>query len=51
MDSTVRFIEATNFPVQDMVSHVFPLEETERCIKAVGGEIPELFPTKALIKP
>jgi hypothetical protein len=34
-----------------MVSHVFALEETERCIRAVGGELPELYPTKALIKP
>jgi alcohol dehydrogenase len=51
VEATMRLIEATKFPVQDMVSHVFPLEETERCIQAVGGEIPELFPTKALIKP
>jgi hypothetical protein len=34
-----------------MVSHTFPLKETEKCIRAVGGEIPELFPTKALINP
>ena len=51
VEATMRLIEATKFPVQDMVSHVFPLDETERCIQAVGGEIPELFPTKALIKP
>lgn len=51
VEATMRLIEATRFPVQEMVSHVFPLEETERCIQAVGGEIPEMFPTKALIKP
>jgi alcohol dehydrogenase len=51
VEATMRLVEATRFPVQEMVSHVFPLEETERCIQAVGGEIPELFPTKALIKP
>lgn len=50
-EASLRLIEETKFPVQEMVSHVFPLEQTERCIKAVGGEIPELFPTKALIKP
>jgi len=50
-EAAMRLIEATKFPVQEMVSHVFPLEETERCIRAVGGEIPELYPTKALIKP
>ncbi|MGH7827109.1 MAG: zinc-dependent alcohol dehydrogenase [Candidatus Binatia bacterium] len=50
-EASLRLLEETKFPVQDMVSHIFPLEEIERCIKAVGGEIPELFPTKALIKP
>src|SRR5713226_7956969 len=50
-EAAMRLIEATKFPVQEMVSHIFPLEETERCIRAVGGEIPEVYPTKALIKP
>jgi hypothetical protein len=47
----MRVIEATKFPVQDMVSHTFTIEETEHCIRAVGGEIPDLYPVKALIKP
>ncbi len=51
VDATLRLLESTRFPVQEMVSHVFPLQETERCIQAVGGEIPDLYPTKALIKP
>ncbi|HEY3304104.1 MAG TPA: zinc-binding dehydrogenase [Candidatus Binatia bacterium] len=51
VEATMRLLEATKFPVQEMVSHVFTLEETERCIRAVGGEIPELYPTKALIRP
>ena len=46
-----RLIEETKFPVQEMVSHVFPLKDIEKCIRAVGGEIPEMFPTKALINP
>jgi threonine dehydrogenase-like Zn-dependent dehydrogenase len=50
-EAAMRVIEATRFPVQEMVSHVFPLLETERCIRSVGGEIPDLFTTKALIKP
>ena len=50
-EAAMRLIESTKFPVEEMVSHIFPLEETERCIRAVGGEIPELYPTKALIKP
>ncbi|MCZ6623886.1 MAG: zinc-binding dehydrogenase [Deltaproteobacteria bacterium] len=51
VDATMRLLESTRFPVQEMVSHVFALEETERCIQAVGGEVPDLYPTKALIKP
>jgi alcohol dehydrogenase len=51
VEATMRLLEATKFPVEEMVSHVFGLEETERCIRAVGGELPELYPTKALIKP
>jgi len=51
VDATLRLIEANKFPVQEMVSHVFPLEETERCIQAVGGEFADLYPIKALIKP
>jgi len=44
-------IQASKFPVQQMVTHTFPLDETEKCIRAVGGEIPGLYPVKALIKP
>jgi hypothetical protein len=34
-----------------MVSHVFPLAQIEHCIRAIGGEVPGTFPTKALINP
>lgn len=49
--ATLRLVEATRFPVEEMVSHVFPLEEAARCIQAVGGELAELLPTKAVIRP
>jgi alcohol dehydrogenase len=51
VEATMRLLEATKFPVEQMVSHIFSLEETEHAIRAVGGEIPDLFPTKALIRP
>jgi threonine dehydrogenase-like Zn-dependent dehydrogenase len=51
VEATMRLLQSTKFPVEEMVSHVFPLEETERAVRAVGGEIPELYPTKALIRP
>jgi threonine dehydrogenase-like Zn-dependent dehydrogenase len=44
-------IHASKFPVQEMVTHTFRLDETEKCIRAVGGEIPGLYPVKAVIKP
>ncbi len=50
-EASLRLLEETKFPVQEMVSHIFSLQETEKCIRAVGGEIPEIFPTKALINP
>ncbi len=50
-EASLRLLEETKFPVQEMVSHVFPLADTEKCIRAVGGEIPEMFPSKALINP
>jgi alcohol dehydrogenase len=51
LDATLRSVLASGFPVADMISHAFPIEETERCIRAVGGEIPELYPIKAIIRP
>ena len=51
VEATMRLLEATKFPVQEMVSHVFPLDEIERAIRAVGGEFPGLYPTKALVRP
>ncbi len=51
LDATIRSVAATGFPVVDMVSHVFSLADTERCIRAVGGEVAGLYPVKALIKP
>jgi hypothetical protein len=29
-----------------MVTHTFPLDETEKSIRAGGGEIPWLYPVK-----
>ena len=48
--ATMSLIEASGFPVADMISHSFDLDETERCIQAVGREIDGLYPTKAVIR-
>ena len=47
----MKSIQATKFPVHQMVTHTFAIEETEKCIRAVAGEIPGTYPVKALIKP
>src|SRR5438046_10659082 len=46
-EAALRLIEDTTMPIQDMVSHVFPLNDTENCSRAVGGEIPERYRTTA----
>ena len=48
--ATMALVEASGFPVADMISHSFELDETERCIRAVGREIDDLYPTKAVIR-
>jgi alcohol dehydrogenase len=49
--ATLGLLESTGFPVQEMVSHEFPLDETARCIEAVAGDLPGMLPTKAVIRP
>lgn len=51
LDATMALIEATGFPVEDMISHTFGLDETEHCIHAVGRDVEGLYPTKAVIRP
>jgi len=48
-EAALRIIEETKFPVEQMVSHVFPLKDTDYCLRVIGGEVPGVFPTKALI--
>jgi hypothetical protein len=43
-------IDATKFPVQQLVTHTFQLGETEKRIRAVGAEIARLYPVKTVIK-
>jgi alcohol dehydrogenase len=47
--ATLALIEASSFPVEDMVSHTFSLDDTARCIEAVEAGDP--LPTKAVIRP
>ena len=39
LTATIELIESTGFPVADMISHTFGLDDTERCIRAIGNEI------------
>jgi alcohol dehydrogenase len=48
--ATLRLVEASGFPVEEMVSHTFSLEETAACIEAIEGRRGPI-PTKAVIRP
>ena len=49
--AAIKLVEAKKYPVEKMVTHRYPLEQTEEAIRAVGREVPGVFPIKAVIVP
>lgn len=47
----LQVVTSGRYPLQEMVTHRFPLEETERAIRAVAGEYPGPLPVKAVVIP
>ena len=47
----LEVVASRKYPLEDMVTHRFPLEETERAIRAVGGEGDGPLPIKAVVIP
>lgn len=49
----IRFLErrGRDYPLERIVSHVYPLERAEEAVRAVAGEIPDVFPIKAALVP
>ena len=44
-------VASRKYPLEDMVTHRFPLEETERAIRAVAGEAEGPLPIKVVVIP
>ncbi|MBI2952799.1 MAG: zinc-binding dehydrogenase [Chloroflexi bacterium] len=49
--AAVKLIESERYPVENMVTHRFPLQEAEEAVKATGREICGVNPIKAVIVP
>ena len=47
----VKIVESRKYPVEKMVTHKYALDEAEKALKAVAGEIPGEYPIKAIIVP
>jgi threonine dehydrogenase-like Zn-dependent dehydrogenase len=47
----IQLIESRKYPVEQMVTHRFPLERAAEAIQAIGGELPGTYPIKAVIVP
>jgi alcohol dehydrogenase len=47
----VKIVESKKYPIEKMVTHKYPLDEAEKALKAVAGEIFEEYPIKAVILP
>ena len=42
--ATMELIESTGFKPEEMISHTFGLDDTERCIRAIGNEVEGMYP-------
>jgi alcohol dehydrogenase len=48
---SIDLIESRKYPLERMLTHKFPLDQAEQAVRAIGGEIPGLYPVKAAIAP
>ena len=49
--SAIKLVEARKYPWERIVSHHYPLEKAEEALQAVGGDLKDIYPTKAVIVP
>jgi len=47
----IKLAESGKYPLEKMVTHRFPLEEAEKAVRLVGGEIEDEQPIKVVIEP
>jgi alcohol dehydrogenase len=48
---SLALVASRRFPLEKMITHVYPLDQAEAAIRAIGGETPGLYPIKAAIRP
>ncbi|MFH0914700.1 MAG: alcohol dehydrogenase catalytic domain-containing protein [Chloroflexota bacterium] len=51
MGRAIKLVESGKYPIEKMVSHVFPLDEAEKAVQTAGGYFRDIHPTKVVIKP
>jgi alcohol dehydrogenase len=51
VEPAIRMAASGKYPLEDMVTHRFPLEEALRALKLVGGEVPGETPMKVVLDP
>ncbi|MBI3090156.1 MAG: hypothetical protein HYY96_05765 [Candidatus Tectomicrobia bacterium] len=49
--ATRNLLEKGRYPVEEMVTHRYRLEQTEECILAIAGKLEGTYPIKAVIVP
>lgn len=49
--ATRNLLEKGRYPVEEMVTHRYRLEQTEECIRAIAGKVEGTYPIKAVIVP
>ncbi|HLC26449.1 MAG TPA: alcohol dehydrogenase catalytic domain-containing protein [bacterium] len=49
--AAVRLVESGRYPLEKMVSHIYPLERAEEAVRAAGGDLPGVEPIKVAVVP
>jgi alcohol dehydrogenase len=47
----INIVESRKYPLEKMVTHRFPLEEAEKAVKTVAGEVEGEDPVKVVLLP
>ncbi len=47
----IKMVRKAQFPFEDLISHTLPLEDAEKAVRMVGGEIGDEMPLKILLDP
>jgi alcohol dehydrogenase len=47
----IAIAEGKKYPLEEMITHRFPIEQAERAVQLAGGEFPEETPVKVVLVP